>query len=135
MSASSNDPADFPAKPPQCPPEDLVDVEPRMRDLLTTRLTSFIKWDILRFFHENPQITETAERIADEIGRDVDVVEPELIQLARHSLLEMETLTGLRVYTLSDDPDTRQLIHEFFTACNDRRFRLKAVYHVIQQLH
>jgi hypothetical protein len=133
--SASNDTADFPAKPPQCPPEDLVDVDPRMRDLLTTRLTSFIKWDVLRFFHENPQTTETAERIADEIGRHVDVVEPELIQLARHSLLEMETLTGLRVYTLSDDPDTRQLIHEFFTACNDRRFRLKAVYHVIQQLH
>ena len=132
----SNDAADFPTPHKDYSPGDLVgDMEPHLLDLLTTRLTSFVKWDVIRFFYQNPQVTETAERIADEIGREVDVVEPELVQLARHAILEMETLTGLRVYTFSDNSDTRRLIHEFFTACEDRRFRLKAIYHVIMRLH
>lgn len=111
------------------------DMDPRLLDLLQTRLTSFIKWDIVRFFYENPDTTDTADRIAQSTGRDLRTVEPELVQLARHAILEMETLTGLRVYTFSDDPDTCQLIHEFFSACEDRQFRLKAIFHVIRQLH
>lgn len=113
----------------------MTEMDPRLLDLLHTRLTSFVKWDVLRFFHEHPQVTDTAENIARSAGRDLRAVEPELAQLARHSILEMETLTGLRVYTLSDDPATRQLIHEFFIACDDRSFRLRAIYHVIHGLH
>jgi len=118
------------------PPTDpMSDMDPRLLDLLQTRLTSFVKWDVLRFFHEHPQLTDTADRIAQHTGRDVLAVEPELVQLARHHLLEMELLSGLRVYTLSDDLATRQLIHDFFTACDDRQFRIKAIYHVIRNLH
>ncbi|HMM29193.1 MAG TPA: hypothetical protein PKD46_13000 [Aggregatilineaceae bacterium] len=120
---------------PNSADDPMNDLDPRLLDLLHTRLTSFVKWDVLRFFHEHPQITETAENIARSTGRDLRAVEPELVQLARHSILEMEMLTGLRVYTLSDDPAIRQLIHEFFIACDDRRFCLRAVYHVIDGLH
>lgn len=116
------------------PGDPMEEIDPRLLDLLQTRLTSFIKWDVMRFFYENPEMTDTADRIAHSTGRDVHTVEPALFQLARHAILEMDTLSGLRVYTLSDDPDTRQLIHEFFTACTDRRFRLKAIYHVVNQL-
>ena len=127
--------ADMPADRANEPPGDpMDDIDPRLLDLLQTRLTSFIKWDVVRFFYEHPETTDTADRIAHATGRDLHTVEPELVQLARHAILEMDTLTGLRVYTLSDDPDTRQLIHEFFTACDDRQFRLKAIYHVINQL-
>lgn len=120
---------------PDSADDPMNDIDPRLLDLLRTRLTSFVKWDVLRFFHEHPQITDTAENIAHSTGRDLRAVEPELAQLARHNILEMELLTGLRVYTLSDDPATRQLIHEFFTACDDRRFLLRVIYHVLRGLY
>ncbi|HEX3050149.1 MAG TPA: hypothetical protein VHP83_05795 [Aggregatilineaceae bacterium] len=110
------------------------DMDPRLLELIQTRINSFIKWDLVRFFHDNPHTTDTADNIARYTGRDVRTVEPELIQLARDGVLEMEDLGGLRVFTLADDPDLRQLLGSFIAACDDRQFRVKAIYHVIRNL-
>jgi hypothetical protein len=40
----------------------------------------------------------------------------------------------MRVYTLTADPDVRDLIRRFIQACDDRQFRVKAIYHVIRSL-
>lgn len=110
------------------------DMDPRLLELIQTRINSFIKWDLVRFFHDNPHTTDTADSIARYTGRDVRTVEPELLQLARDEVLEMEDLTGMRVYTLSADPEVRELIRKFIQACDDRQFRVKAIYHVIRSL-
>jgi hypothetical protein len=110
------------------------DMDPRLLELIQTRINSFIKWDLVRFFHDNPHTTDTADSIARYTGRDVRTVEPELLQLARDGVLEMEDLTGMRVYTLTSDPDVRELIRRFIRACDDRQFRVKAIYHVIRSL-
>jgi hypothetical protein len=110
------------------------DMDPRLLELIQTRINSFIKWDLVRFFHDNPHTTDTADSIARYTGRDVRTVEPELLQLARDGVLEMEDLTGMRVYTLTGDPDVRELIRRFIRACDDRQFRVKAIYHVIRSL-
>lgn len=110
------------------------DMDPRLLDLIQSRINSFIKWDLVRFFHDNPHTTDTAESIARYTGRDVRAVEPELIQLARDGVLEMEELPDLRIYTLADDPEIRGLIASFLHACDDRQFRVKAIYHVIRNL-
>lgn len=110
-------------------------MDPRLLDLVRTRLTSFVQWDLVRFFNEHPQITDTAENIARYTGRDLRVVELELMKLARQNIVEAEMLTGLRVYTLSDDPAVRRLIADFIEACRDPRFCIRATYHVIANLH
>jgi hypothetical protein len=110
------------------------DMEPRLLELIQNRINSFIKWDLVRFFHDNPHTTDTADSIARYTGRDVRTVEPELLQLARDGVLEMEDLTGMRVYTLTADPEVRALIRNFIQACDDRQFRVKAIYHVIRSL-
>jgi predicted transcriptional regulator len=110
------------------------DMDPRLLELIQTRINSFIKWDLVRFFHDNPHTTDTADSIARYTGRDVRTVEPELLQLARDGVLEMEDLTGMRVYTLTGDADVRELIRRFIRACDDRQFRVKAIYHVIRSL-
>ena len=89
------------------------DMDPRLLDLIQTRINSFIKWDLVRFFHDNPHTTDTADSIARYTGRDVRTVEPELLQLARDGVLEMEDLTGMHVYTLTADPEVRELIKQF----------------------
>ena len=110
------------------------DMDPRLLELIQTRINSFIKWDLVRFFHDNPHTTDTADSIARYTGRDVRTVEPELLQLARDGVLEMEDLTGMRVYTLTADSEVRELIKQFIRACDDRQFRVKAIYHVIRSL-
>jgi len=110
------------------------DMDPRLLELIRTRINSFIKWDLVRFFHDNPHTADTAEGIARYTGRDVRTVEPELLQLARDGVLEMEDLSGMRVYTLVDEADMRDLIASFIAACDDRQFRVKAIYHVIRSL-
>jgi predicted transcriptional regulator len=110
------------------------DMDPRLLELIQTRINSFIKWDLVRFFHENPHTTDTADSIARYTGRDVRTVEPELVQLSRDGVLEMEDLSGLRVFTFASDEDMRELITNFIQACDDRQFRVKAIYHVIRNL-
>jgi hypothetical protein len=110
------------------------DMDPRLLELIQTRINSFIKWDLVRFFHDNPHTTDTADSIARYTGRDVRTVEPELIQLARDGVLQMEDLAGLRVFTLVSNSEMRQLIGSFIAACDDRQFRVKAIYHVIRSL-
>ena len=110
------------------------DMDPRLLNLIQTRVNSFIKWDLVRFFHDNPHTTDTADSIARYTGRDVRTVEPELIQLAQDAVLDMEDLSGMRVYTLTQDQAVRDLIASFIQACDDRQFRVKAIYHVIRSL-
>jgi len=40
------------------------DMDPGLLDFLKTRVNSFVKWDLVRFFHENPHTTDTAENVA-----------------------------------------------------------------------
>jgi predicted transcriptional regulator len=110
------------------------DMDPRLLELIQTRVNSFIKWDLVRFFHDNPHTTDTADSIARYTGRDVRTVEPELIQLSQDGVLDMEDLSGMRVYTLTQDQAVRDLVANFIQACDDRQFRVKAIYHVIRSL-
>jgi hypothetical protein len=110
------------------------DMDPRMLDLIRVRINTFIKWDLVRFFHENPHTNDTAENIARYTGRDVRIVEPELVQLAADEMLEMEELPDMRVFTYTEDPDLRALVADFLAQCEDRQFRVKAIYHVIRNL-
>lgn len=110
------------------------DMDPHLLDLLRTRVNTFIKWDVVRFFHANPHTADTADNLARYIGRDVRVVEPELRQLTQDRVLEAETLADLRVYTLTADASTVSLIDSFVRACDNRQFRVKAIYHIIRSL-
>ncbi len=108
------------------------DIDPRLLDFIRTKVNSFIKWDLVRFFHDNPHTTDTADGIARYTGRDVRTVEPELKQLVNTGVLQSSAINDLTVYTLATDADTRKLINRFILACDDRQFRVKAIYHVIR---
>lgn len=114
---------------------DLMDnIDPRLLELIQTRINSFIKWDLVRFFHENPHTTDTAANIARYTGRDARIVEPELIQLAHDGVLVIEQLPDMRVFTYTENAALRALIADFLEQCKDRQFRVKAIYHVIRSL-
>ena len=101
------------------------------KQFLQTKVNSFIKWDLVRFFHDNPHTTDTAENIAQYVGRDAKIVLRELDGLVKSEVLQTESVSGQRIYRLSDSEETRHLIREFVAACHSREFRVKAINHVM----
>ncbi|MFB0545814.1 MAG: hypothetical protein ACETWB_02795 [Anaerolineae bacterium] len=108
------------------------DMDPQLLDFLKTKVNSFIKWDLVRFFHENPNTADTAENIAKYAGRDVTAVKPELEELVKTGVMEVHLVAETSIYSLAKDEAMHRLIEKFILACNDRHFRVKAVYHIIR---
>ncbi|MDM8528346.1 hypothetical protein QUF58_09030 [Anaerolineales bacterium HSG24] len=101
---------------------------------IKTKVTSFIKWDLIKFFHQNPHTTDTVDNIAKYTGRDEQAIQIELENLTRSGLMLKTTIGKTAVYTITSNTQLRKSIKQFVTACEDRHFRVKAVYHILQRL-
>ncbi len=110
------------------------DMDPVMLDFLQEKVNSFIKWDMVRFFHDNPHAADTVENIARYTGRDVRTITGELAGLVETGVLEQTELSGQTIYMLAADARMRDLVNTFVRACDDRIFRVKAIYHVIRSM-
>jgi predicted transcriptional regulator len=110
----------------------MADMDPRLLEFLQTKVNSFVKWDLVRFFHDNPHTTDTAENIARYAGRSVETIRAELSELAQGGVLEESQLGDMTVYSLVPDRETRELLDQFVKASDDRQFRVKAIYHIIR---
>lgn len=108
------------------------DMDPTLLDFVKTKVNSFIKWDLVRFFYENPHTADTVENIAKYAGRNVDAVRPELEDLVESGIMEKKLLNETAIYALATDEMMRALVDQFILACEDRHFRVKAVYHIIR---
>ena len=108
------------------------DIDPVMLDFLHEKVNSFVKWDLVRFFHDNPHAADTADNIARYTGRDVRTITDDLAGLVEVGVLEQNELSGQKIYLLTSDQPMRDLISDFVRACDDRMFRVKAIYHVIR---
>jgi hypothetical protein len=108
------------------------DMDPDLLQFLKTHVTSFVKWDLMRFYHDNPYTTDTAENIARFVGRDRETVADELAEMVESGILRSHRVSDLIVFTLATDPHIRDLIERFVLACDDRQFRIKAIYHIIR---
>jgi hypothetical protein len=108
------------------------DMAPQLLEFLKNKVNTFVKWDLVRFFHENPNTTDTAENIARYAGRDVATIEVEMDELVGAGVLSRQRIGDLTVYSLVEDPAMRSLVDQFILACDDRQFRVKAIYHIIR---
>ena len=108
------------------------DMDPEVLEFLKTTVNSFIKWDLVIFFFENPHTTDTAENVARYIGRDANVIQVDLDDLVKSGVLELHTAGNLAVYSLTQDAKIRERIKHFVSASDDRQFRVKAIYHLVR---
>jgi hypothetical protein len=108
------------------------DMDPEVLEFLKTTVNSFIKWDLVIFFFENPHTTDTIDNVARYIGRDAAVIKTDLEELVRSGVLEQHTNGTLTVYSLTKDTEIREKIKHFVSASDDRQFRVKAIYHLIR---
>jgi hypothetical protein len=110
-------------------------MNPHLLSFLREKVNTFIKWDLVRFFHDNPHAVEIAANIARSIGRDLGEVEVDLASLVNAQVLESKKVSGVQVYGMVDDAETRRLVHEFVVACDDPDFRVRAIHEVIENSH
>lgn len=110
----------------------MADMDPRLLEFLRTKVNSFVKWDLVRFFHDNPHTTDTADNIARYAGRTAETIRAELAELARDGVLEKNQLGDMTVYALVPDRHVRDLLEQFVKASDDRQFRVKVIYHIIR---
>jgi hypothetical protein len=110
----------------------MADMDPKLLEFLQTKVNSFVKWDLVRFFHDNPHTTDTADNIARYAGRSIEAIRTDLAELARDGVLEENQLGDMTVYSLASNRQTRELLTQFVKASDDRQFRVKAIYHIIR---
>ena len=108
------------------------DMDPTLLNFVKTKVNSFIKWDLVRFFYENPHTADTVENIAKYAGRNSTAVKPELEDLVESGIMEKRLMSDTPIYSLSPDETMQALVDKFILACEDRHFRVKAVYHIIR---
>ena len=106
----------------------------RLLDFVREKVDTFVKWDLVRFFHDNPYAANTAENIARVAARDPRTVEKELEELVVSGILEANTVGSARIYRFVKDQDVRDLVQSFVLACDDREFRVRAINQVIEGL-
>ncbi len=110
----------------------MEDMDPAVLQFLKTAVNTFIKWDLVIFFYENPNTTDTADNIARYIGRDASVIIGELDELVEVSVLQRQLTGNLLVYSLTTNPQILERIKHFVSASDDRQFRVKAIYHLVR---
>jgi DNA-binding MarR family transcriptional regulator len=108
------------------------DMDPEVLEFLKTAVNTFVKWDLVLFFYENPNTTDAAANIARYIGRDAASIQAELDELVNVGVLQREFAADLAVYSLTSDAQVRERIRQFASASDDRQFRVKAIYHLIR---
>jgi predicted transcriptional regulator of viral defense system len=94
---------------------------------------SFIKWDLMRFFHENPHTIDAVDNIARYIGRDAEAVGKELAELAERGFLERVLMENLTVYTLTSDMGMQKKLARFMYASEDQELRSKIIFRLLRK--
>lgn len=108
-----------------------VNASPKLIEFIDSKLDSLAKWDLLQFFYHQPDLVAPAPRIASLTGRDLRKVERSLREMAAAGLLDVQERSGVRVYYLSENRETRLQIEQFVMACDNRQFREAAIYHMV----
>ena len=108
------------------------DMDPALLDFVKSKVNSFIKWDLVRFFYENPNTADTVENIAKYAGRNAAAIKAELEEMVESGVMEKRNMEETSIYSLAKNEEMRELVDRFILACEDRHFRVKAVYHIIR---
>jgi hypothetical protein len=110
------------------------DMPTELLQFIKDRVTSFVKFDLIRFFHENQYTYDTAENIAYYSGHDEEPIENALEGLVADNILEITIADGVHYYSLIKDGQMRGLIGQFVEACEDASFRTKVIFHIIRRM-
>lgn len=111
----------------------MEDMDPQFLALLREHITSFAKWDILRFFVELERESATLGEIAEAVGREPATLLGEAADLVRGGFLGRRTIDGETHYVITQEKRRRSQLEAFLAATHERDFRLKVIYHLLHR--
>ncbi|MCL4370197.1 MAG: hypothetical protein M1380_04735 [Chloroflexi bacterium] len=85
-------------------------IDPDAAARLLPHLDSFMKWELLRFLHDNPDTPVTVEELARYLGRDETELKPAARALAGAGIFHQIDLGSEYAYALTFDEELRELI-------------------------
>jgi hypothetical protein len=110
------------------------DMPPELLQFVRDTVTTYVKFDLLRFFHENQFTYESVETIAHLVNHDQNAIKTALEELSEQGILEGTTVDDTKLYCLSKNGPTRQLVQAFVAACEEKEFRVKVIFHIIRHM-
>jgi hypothetical protein len=110
------------------------DMPPELLQFVRDTVTTYVKFDLLRFFHENQFTYESVETIAHLVNHDQNAIKTALEELSEQGILEERIVDETKLYSLSKSGPTRQLVQAFVTACEEKEFRVKVIFHIIRRM-
>jgi DNA-binding MarR family transcriptional regulator len=112
----------------------LDDIAPQTVEFVDKYIDQFVTWDVLAYFHENPDVERKPSGIALDIGRRLATIEPVLAALEAEGVVEADIdEAGEPNYRYSASAEFRKGMEEFLTATRDRTNRLAIVGRVLQK--
>ncbi len=103
---------------------------PTVIQFVERHVSSLLSWDIVVFFHRNPDAVLDVEGLATRLGRRVEEVQPEIDILCDGRILQCAG--GLIRYRPT--PELRDQIGEFVESCQDRGKRLALIALVLHRI-
>lgn len=110
-----------------------LDINPDAAAMLLPHVDSFVKWELLRFLHDNPDRAATIEELARYTGRDETELKPATRSLAKAGLFRQIDGGGDYAVALTPDEPLRQMIaHLVQSFMADRLVRLAISAHILR---
>ncbi len=104
---------------------------PSVMDFVEHHVRSLLTWDILVFYHRNPEAVLDIEGLASRLGRRVDELEPEIDALCEGRILSCAG--GLIRY--KPTPEMRETVADFVESCQERGRRLALIALVLHKIN
>lgn len=114
---------------------DVIDlgIDPEAATRLLPHLDSFVKWELLRFLHDNPGTAATVDELARYMGRDEMELKPAVRALATAGIFRQDEGDSGCAFSLTEDENLRRLIRHLVRGfAADRLVRLAISSHILR---
>lgn len=112
----------------------LEDITEEVLQFVDEYIDQFVTWDVLAYFHENPDIERKPSGVAMDIGRRTSTIVPVLQELEAGKILASEPdEAGEPAYRYVAGAEFRKNMDGFLSAVRDRTNRLAIVSKVLQK--
>lgn len=112
----------------------LLHISQSVSDFVDTHLDSFLKWELIRFFHSNDHVADTASQIANQLKRNVQVVQSALQSLAQTGIVHRVHFEDIEIYTLTEDDKLRHILEQFMQTSQERHAYLQIMYAIMRRI-
>ncbi len=117
---------------------DLMKFDEEIEEFLQRHVNSFIKWEIIRFFHANPETGFTLNELSKIFSRTLKQLRPNIRELSEGGLIKQQKQDGNTVFSfdLSDadlkEKNMKKLVNDFVNLCQTRQGRLRVIYKMLK---